>query len=311
MPSREPQPKPKRVVVAINPNASFGSTRAIGPALVRTLRASGHEVQSITEPDYEQAVATAREAVRRRPDALIVVGGDGMVNLGAGLVAGTKVPLGLVPSGTGNDMARALGIPHDDTEAAIRHLLGALQRPPRVIDAARASWSHADTRETGERWFACAMSAGFDAIVNERANRMEHPKGASRYIIALLVELARLRPIRYRLTLDGREIETEASLVSLGNGQSLGGGMRITPDARLDDGLLDVMIVEPLSRGRFLRLFPRVFKGTHVSHPAVRIERARRVRIEADGVAAYGDGERFAPLPVDVELVPGALRVLA
>lgn len=298
------------MVVAINPSASFGASRDVGPAVVQTLRAMGHEVQSITEPDFEQALATARDAVRRRPDALIVVGGDGMVNLGANLVAGTKVPLGIVPSGTGNDMARSLGIPHDDTEKAITALGEALQRPPRVIDAARVRWTDADTREPGERWVACALSAGFDAIVNERANSLEHPKGASRYIVALLIELARLRPIRYRLELDDRVVETSAILVSVGNGVSIGGGMKITPDAVLDDGLLDVMVVQPLGRLAFLRIFPRVFKGEHASHPKVRIERARRVRIEAEGVVAYGDGERISALPIDIELVPGALRVL-
>lgn len=299
------------LVVVINPTASFGANRKVGPALVQTLRALGHSVQSITEPDYEQAIATAQAAVRRRPDALIVVGGDGMVNLGANLVVGTKVPLGLVPSGTGNDMARGLGIPHDNTEAAIEALIAHLGRPPRVIDAARVRWTDPETHEPGERWFACALSAGFDAIVNERANAMEHPKGASRYILALLIELAKLKPIRYRLELDGREVVTEAALISVGNSVSLGGGMRITPDAALDDGLLDVLVVQPLSRTSFLRIFPRVFKGTHVSHPKVTIERARRVRIEADGLTAYGDGERFAALPVEIELVPGALRVLA
>jgi diacylglycerol kinase (ATP) len=308
--TRQMTTKPKRVVVAINPSASFGSSSKVGPAVVQTLRALGHEVQSITEPDYEQAIQTAKAAVRRRPDALIVVGGDGMVNLGTNLVVGTKVPLGIVPSGTGNDMARALGIPHENTEAAIEQLAAALQKPPRVIDAARVRWTDPETHAPDERWFACALSAGFDAIVNERANRMEHPKGASRYIIALLIELTRLKPIRYRIELDGRVVETAANLVSIGNGVSLGGGMKITPDAVLDDGLLDVLIVKPLPRRQFLRIFPKVFKGEHASHPNVQIERARRVRIEADGVVAYGDGERLGPLPIDVELVPGSLRVL-
>jgi diacylglycerol kinase (ATP) len=140
---------------------------------------------------------------------------------------------------------------------------------------------------------------------------MRHPKGPSRYIIALLAELARLKPLAYRLTLDGEVIETKAVLVALGNGVSLGGGMKITPDAQLDDGLLDVLMVKPLSRFNFLRIFPRVFAGTHVTDPRVRIERAKTVRIEADGIVAYGDGERIAPLPIDVEVVPGAVRVLA
>ena len=111
--------KPKRLVVAINPTASFGKGRDVGPAVVQTLRALGHDVTSLQEPDFEQLMAAGRKAVAGKPDALIVVGGDGMVNLGTNLVVGTKVPLGLVPSGTGNDMARGLGIPHQNTEAAI------------------------------------------------------------------------------------------------------------------------------------------------------------------------------------------------
>ncbi|MBN9606216.1 MAG: hypothetical protein J0G30_06360 [Actinomycetales bacterium] len=304
---------PARLVVAINPSASFGATSAVGPAVVQTLRASGHDVTALTEPDFESLQDAARRALATRPDALVVVGGDGMVNLGVNLLAGSKVPLGIVPSGTGNDMARGLGIPYENTEESIRHLEAALERRPRVIDAARVSWDgQAEGSDgAGERWFACALSAGFDAIVNERANAMRHPKGPSRYILALLAELVRLKPIAYRIVADGEVREVRANLVSLGNGVSLGGGMKITPDALLDDGLLDVFVVSPLSKVNFLRIFPRVFQGTHVDHPAVDIARARRVRLEADGIVAYGDGERIAPLPIDVELVPGALRVLA
>ncbi|MBX3193875.1 MAG: diacylglycerol kinase [Microbacteriaceae bacterium] len=303
--------KPKRVVVAINPSASFGAKSDIGPALVQTLRAEGHEVHSLTEPSWLELLASARAAVKSRPDALIVVGGDGIVNLGANLVAGTRVPLGIIPSGTGNDMARGLGIPHEDTEAAIATLTAALRDGPRTIDAARISYVDDTTGEPAQRWFLCALSAGFDAIVNERANNMRNPKGPSRYIIALMVELARLKRIAYRLTLDGRVLETEGALVSVGNSVSLGGGMRITPDAKLDDGLLDVLIVKPLGRAAFLRIFPRVFKGTHVTDARVTILRARSIRLEADDMVAYADGERIAPLPIDIEAVPGAVRVLA
>ncbi|HEU0206395.1 MAG TPA: diacylglycerol kinase family protein [Pseudolysinimonas sp.] len=303
--------KPKRVVVAINPSASFGATRDVGPALVQTLRAMGHDVTSLQEPDYESLVRVARAAVTTKPDGFVVVGGDGMVNLGANLVAGTKVPLGIVPSGTGNDMARSLGLPFDNTEAAVVALGEALQRPPRVIDAARISCTDDETGEPAQRWFACALSAGFDATVNERANRMHHPKGPSRYIIALGIELAKLKPYHYTLTLDGTEQTVDANMVSIGNGVSLGGGMKITPDAELDDGLLDVLIVRPLSRFNFVRIFPSVFTGEHVRHPKVSILRAKNVRIAGDGVIVYADGERIGPAPVDVQLVPGALRVLA
>jgi len=302
--------KPKRVVVAINPSASFGATREVGPAVVQTLRAMGHEVTSLQEPDYESLLRTARAAVKTKPDGFVVVGGDGMVNLGANLLAGTKVPLGIVPSGTGNDMARSLGLPFDNTEAAVVALGEALQHPPRIVDAARIAYVDDETGPA-ERWFACALSAGFDATVNERANLMRHPKGPSRYLIALGIELAKLKPYHYTLTLDGTELVVDANLVSIGNGVSLGGGMKITPDAELDDGLLDVLIVKPLSRLNFVRIFPSVFKGTHVRHPKVSILRAKNVRIAGDGVVVYADGERIGPAPVDVQLVPGALRVLA
>jgi diacylglycerol kinase (ATP) len=298
--------KPLRIVVAINPTASFGRGRTVGPAVVQSLRGAGHDVTTLVEPTFLELIDSARNAVAEKPDAMVVVGGDGMVNLAAQVLAGTKVPLGLVPSGTGNDMARGLGIPIGNAEAAIEALLAALGRPPRIIDVGRV------TNGAGQvSWFACVLSAGFDAVVNERANLMRWPKGKSRYNLALLRELAMLRPIRYRLTIDGAVIQTDAMLISVANNTSFGGGMMVTPDALLDDGEFDVLVVQPLKRVAFLRIFPRVFKGTHVTDPRVTIHRGSRLRVEADGIVAYADGERVGELPVDIEVVPGALRVLA
>lgn len=302
--------KSLRLVVAINPTASFGKGRDVGPAVVQTLRALGHDVTSLQEPDFEQLMAAGRKAVASKPDALIVVGGDGMINLGTNLVATTKVPLGIVPSGTGNDMARGLGIPYDNTEAAIDALVEALHRPPWIMDAALVSFDD-ETGTPTERWFACVLSAGFDAIVNERANAMRWPKGPSRYTMALAVELAKLKPINYRLLLDGNELTTTGALISVGNNVSLGGGMKVTPDAKVDDGLLDVLVVQAIGRAAFLRIFPRVFKGEHVTDRRVSIYRAKKIRIESEGVVAYADGERFGMLPLDIEVKPGSLRVLA
>lgn len=302
----EPKFKPKRIVVAVNPNASFGKTRAVGPAAVQTLRAMGHDVTMMIEPDFEQLLVTARKQVKSKPDAFVVIGGDGMVNLGVNMVAGTNVPLGIIPSGTGNDMARVLGIPHDNVEKAIEAFAEALNHPPRTIDAAYA------TSDDGEgRWFGCMMSAGFDALANERANNMHHPKGKSRYTIAMVMELINLKRIDYTLTMDGVRSETGATLVCVGNGESLGGGMKVTPTAKVDDGLLDVLVVEPLSRTAFMRIFPKVFQGDHVKDPRVHIHQVKHVRIEAAGVVGYADGDRFAPLPIDIEVRPGALKVLA
>lgn len=299
----------RTLAVAINPTASFGRGREVGPQVVAMLRGQGNVVHELVAPNLDVLRDEAAARLAAGADALVVVGGDGMVNLGVELTAGTGIPLGIIPSGTGNDMARGLGIALDDPEAAVQGMLAALDRGPRVIDAARIDYGTGPS--AGSRRFACVLSAGFDAIVNERANRMRRPRGRSRYTIALLVELARLRPIDYRLVVDGVEHRERALLVSVGNNVSLGGGMKVTPAALLDDGLLDVMLVRPLSRLEFLRIFPRVFAGTHVTDPRVITMRGRRIRIEAEGIVGYADGERIAPLPIDVEVESGALRVLA
>jgi diacylglycerol kinase (ATP) len=301
----EPTPR-RRVVVAINPSASSGRGRGVGDAVVDALRAAGHDVVPLREPTVEALAAAARAQVLTLPHALVVVGGDGVVNLGVQLVVGVPVALGIVPTGTGNDMARTLGIPHDDPEAATRLLVSLLDRPPLVVDAGRV------THDGGSTWFGCIVSAGFDAVVNERTNALRWPKGRRRYDLALLIELLRLRPLSYRLELDGDSREVRGTLVTVGNGRSFGGGMTVLPDARLDDGLLDVLIVERLGRLQFLRLFLKVAKGTHLADPRVHVHRVRKVVIESgDGIVAYADGERVGPLPVTVEAAPGVLHVIA
>ncbi|WP_291055445.1 diacylglycerol kinase family protein [Herbiconiux sp.] len=309
----------KRIVVAINPNASFGKTRQVGPAVVAALRARGHDVLPLSAPDFDGLVRVARQALDSDPvtDALVVVGGDGMVNLGVNLVAGTGIPLGIIPAGTGNDFATGVGIP-TDTDAATAFLCDALEREPRVVDAARVTGPGLDAPAQGSgsgsaephRWFAGVLSAGFDAAVNERANRLRRPKGASRYVIALVAELVALKPRHYRLEIDGESFEVDSPLLSVANNTTIGGGMKIAPDALLDDGLLDVFIVKPVSKVRFIRLFPKVFSGTHAGLPIVEFRRGRRVSVDAEGIAGYADGERFGALPLTVELVPGALAVL-
>lgn len=295
-----------RIVVAINPAAAFGAQRGVGPHVVATLRARGHEVTSLSESSHGALVAVTDRAMADRPDALVVVGGDGMVNLGVNLVARRDIPLGIVPSGTGNDMARGLGIPIGDTDAAVDRLLAGLATSPRAIDAGLITRSDGTTS-----WFACVLSGGFDAAVNERANAMRRPKGRSRYTIALLRELVALKPIQYTLELDGVDEERAAILVAIGNNVSFGGGMRVAPDASLDDGLFDVVTLDPVNRRQLLRIFPLVFTGQHVHDARVTVRRASRVRLSARRVVAYADGERIGPLPLEIEVVPGALRVLA
>jgi diacylglycerol kinase (ATP) len=155
------------------------------------------------------------------------------------------------------------------------------------------------------------MCCGFDSRVNERANRRTWPPGMGRYLVAMVEELRSFRPIPFRVTFDGREVvEREAMLVAVANTSSYGAGMRVCPDARPDDGLLDVMMLGAMSKTEFLRVFPSVYRGTHVTHRAVSVRRVRSVRLEAEDVVAYADGERVGPVPVDCEVRPGALRVI-
>lgn len=296
---------PLTVVVAVNPMASFGKRREVGPRVIERLRAAGHTVVALDEANVELLRREAKRAVAAGADALVVVGGDGMVNLGINIVAQTGIPLGIVPSGTGNDLADGLGIPVSDTDAAIALLLAALQRPPRRIDAGIVRHGGLST------WFGCVLSAGFDATVNERANLMTRPRGRSRYVLALLRELATLRPIPYRVVADGVPLDTDALLIAVANNRSIGGGMRVVPHAGLDDGMLDLFVVKDMPKWRFLRLFPKVFSGTHTELDEVSFLPARTVTIDAPDVVAYADGERIGPLPVEVSVSPGALLVLA
>ncbi|MGN6426488.1 MAG: diacylglycerol kinase family protein [Leifsonia sp.] len=299
-------PAVQRIAVAINPQASFGRRRGAGPAVVAALQASGHEVVVLAQPNYELLRReTSRVIEEGGADVLVVVGGDGMVSLGVNIVAETDVGLGIVASGTGNDMARTLGLPVDDTHASIAGLQKALAAGPSRIDLGRVRHGALTT------WFACVLSAGFDAVVNERANRMARPRGAHRYTIAMVRELLSFRPARYRIVVDGLATTTEAMLVSVANGRSIGGGMKIVPDAEVDDGLLDLFVVDRMPRHRFLRVFPRVFRGEHTALPEVHITRGRTVSVDAEGIIAYADGERVGPLPVEVSVAPGALRLYA
>lgn len=300
----------RHIVVAINPTASFGRSRDVGPRVAAAIAERGHAVTELVAGDFAGLQRRVAEAVAADPTALVVVGGDGMVSLGVGAVAGTDVPLGIVPSGTGNDMARGLGIPQHDPDRAVAIILDALEREPAVIDTAVATWTDERGEPTSRR-VAGVVSCGFDALVNERANRMRRPRGASRYTIALVRELARLRPLRTRIEHDGGVIEMPTVLVSVANARFIGGGMEVAPSARLDDGQLDLFVVRALPRLRFIRLFPTVFRGEHTGLPEVTLLRTSRARVAADGIVAYADGERLGPLPVEVAVDPGSLRLLA
>jgi len=296
---------PRHVVVAINPTAAFGKNSAAGEQTVSALEAAGFRVTALRAESFDLLRGQLNRALTQTPDALVVVGGDGMVSLAVNMVAQTSVPFAVVPAGTGNDLARGIGLPVGDLTRSISLMVESLEREPQRLDLGRIT--SLDGAEV--RWFASILSAGFDAIVNERANAMHWPKGKSRYTLALLLELFALKPVRYSLTVDGVHREESAMLISVANNSTMGGGMRVTPEASMRDGLIDVFVLRPLSRLRFLKLFPRVFAGTHVTEPEVLIERGKTVILDAPGIVAYADGERVWSLPVNVDVVPAAVRV--
>lgn len=293
----------RHLVVAINPQASFGKNQGAGRAVIDHLVAAGHNVVAIQEGSYED-LRTKTQAALRKDSVLVVVGGDGMAHLGVDLATQAGIPLGIIPAGTGNDLARHLGIPLGSISAATAHFLAA--KKARKIDVAVSQGP--DGEETP---YVCVLSAGFDAIVNERANAIKLPKGRHRYTVALLIELWKLKPLSYEVTIDGKDFSGNYLLVAVANSQSFGGGMKVTPEASLVDGLVDVLLLKPLGRLEFLRIYPRVFKGTHVTDRRVIIARGSSVRVDARGVIAYADGERMGPLPVEVRVAPLALQVFA
>lgn len=295
----------RRIGLVVNPAAGKGRGRLLGADTGALLRAAGHEVVSLSGESADEALDRSTAAVASGIDTLVVVGGDGMVHLGANAVAGTGTALAVVAAGTGNDMATTLGLPLLDAPAAADVVRDGHRRR---IDAVRVL--SPATGSGRPRWYVGVMCGGFDAVVNERANTWSWPRGRMRYNLAVARELPTFRPLPYELELDGVPWVTDAVLVAVGNGTSYGGGMHITPGAELDDGLLDVLVVGPMSVPGLLAVFPRVFRGTHVTHPAVTVRRARRVRLSTPGVVAYADGERLGPMPVEVEAVPGALDVL-
>ncbi|HVW80214.1 MAG TPA: diacylglycerol kinase [Mycobacteriales bacterium] len=290
------------VALVVNPTAGKGRAARQVAAVAGTLRDAGATVSILVGADAQDAVDIARKAAFDGADAVVALGGDGMVHLALNAVAGTGTPLGIIPAGTGNDLAATLGLPTKDPVAAAGVVADRL--------LSGGAWPM-DAVRVGEKWFGCVLGAGFDSRVNDRANRMTWPRGRMRYNVAILAELGVFAPLPFEITIDGERLSTEAMLVAVGNAKSYGAGMHVTPDAEVTDGLLDVMVLGPVSKPEFLKTFPKVFNGTHVDHPAVTMRRARVVEVSSPGVTAYADGEYLADLPIRCECIPGAVQVLA
>ncbi|MEU8920101.1 diacylglycerol kinase [Kitasatospora sp. NPDC048545] len=293
----------RRVAVLTNPAAGAGHSGPAAERAVARLRSLGVDAEPHAGRSAEDALRLAREAAADGVDAVAVVGGDGMINLALQALAGTTVPLGVVPAGTGNDHARAYGLPLGSPEAAADVIAAGRTR---AVDLGRITGPDGSVR-----WYGSILATGFDSLVSDRTNRLRWPRGRMRYNLAILIEFANLRPLPFRITLaDGTVIERDLTLAAVGNTSSYGGGMLMCPDALPDDGLLDVTLVDAMPRLRIARFFPTLFKGTHTTRSEVTTLRTTSLRIDSPGITAYADGEFIAPLPVEVTVRRNALHLL-
>ena len=280
--------------LVINPVSGQGRGTTVGTYVAGYLNQHAIDFTIVTGNSSIALSDHLRTFISKNPDCegVIAVGGDGLMHIALQLVVPSQIPFTIIPAGTGNDFVRTLGW---DLEAIDKQLNQVITTAPSPIDLGLVD---------GE-WFGAILSTGFDSVVNEKANAMTWPKGPMKYNAAIAIELPRFKPRHYEITLDDRTISTEAMLIAVANGRSYGAGMLVCPNANISDGLFDVMVLHPISKFEFMKVFPQVFAGTHISHPAVEIVRSKNVRIESKAVA-YSDGERIGQLPIAAECIHDA-----
>jgi len=286
-----------RHLVIVNPAAGGGRARKVLPELEAALRAGGLDYRLVltTSLDHGREQALQAAAAGEIP---VVMSGDGLIGQIGGALAGGDAPMGLIPGGRGNDLARVLGIPTEIPGAV--DLLAAA--PTRAIDVG----------EVNGRRFLGIASCGFDSEANRIANQTRLLKGNLVYLYAALRALAAWKPARFELVLDGDPRVFTGYSVAAANNKAFGGGMFIAPDAELDDGRLDVVCVSEVAKLRYLANLPKVFKGRHVDNEEVTVSRAAEVTISADRpFAVYADGDHLADLPATIRVLPRALTVIA
>lgn len=280
-------------IVAINPTSGQGRGALLASEVIGFLKREKISHTAISGSSADDLKNRLENFLKsNQVTGIFSVGGDGLAHLIIQIAVPAHIPFAVIPAGTGNDIVRTLGWSLDNLEPYLKRIIS---EQPQPIDLGNVD----------SEWFAAILSTGFDSVVNERANRLSWPSGPQRYNVAIALELPKFKPIPYRIELDNDAIETEAMLIAIANGRSYGGGMLVCPSARIDDGLFDVMILKPVSKIEFLKVFPKVYSGSHIHHPQVEIVRSSKVRLTAHAIA-YADGERIGPAPISAECVRAA-----
>jgi diacylglycerol kinase (ATP) len=285
------------LILAINPISGRGHARRQAKFASDYFCSHGISVREIEGDNLEDFRRRLLTVLDDEVTGVIAFGGDGFIHEIIQHVVSRDIPLGVIPCGTGNDFARSIGI----FGLSLKQQLELIQQ---------ADFTRIDLGKVSQTWFAAILSIGFDALVNDRANNMRWPRGRMRYNIAMVEKLIALKAHNYRIRLDDESIDVEATLVTVANGPSYGGGMHVCPDASITDGLFDIMVLGKVSRIELLRVFPKVYRGRHVGHPAVTFYRCREVEIQGSG-SSFADGEPLAKLPLTAQCVSKALRVWA
>ena len=279
-------------LLAINPTSGQGRGAKVGQEVANYLADRKIHYRIVTGANPVQF----QENLRKESGVgtgIIAVGGDGLMHMSLQVAAHTNLPLVTIPAGTGNDFVRTLGW---NPDRPLEPLWAAITKEPEIIDLGNVD---------GE-YFAAIASTGFDSLVNERANKMKWPKGPAKYNVAMAFELPKFKPLQYNFTIDGKTFQREAMLIAAGNGKSYGGGMLVCPNADLTDGLLDLMILNPVTKREFVQIFRSVYEGKQIEHPQVEIIRAKEIYIDAPAIC-YADGERIGPMPATISVSEKAL----
>lgn len=285
------------LTLLVNPASAHGRTLKLLPRVEQELDAARIVFRVERTRGLEDGVERALQAVEAG-EVPVVISGDGLVGAIGGAMAGSETPLGIVPGGRGNDLARVLGIPEDPAEAVAVLAAGEARR----IDVGEAN---------GKR-FLCIASVGFDSEANRLANETGFLRGNLVYAYAAVRTLLGWKPARFTVRVGAERVRFSGYSVAVANSRAFGGGMFIAPDAELDDGEFDIVTIGDVSKLRFVGNLPKVFKGTHVEEDDVRVFRAPRLELTASRpFPVYADGEHLTDLPVSLRVLPRALSVLA